>query len=332
MIAAMIQKFSKRVLLTGAGWSRNWGAQVASEIWSSLLGHPRIHANAAVRALLLNDPAFEIALAQTHASPFKQSDREDIEQAISDTFVAMDREIARPDHDPWINIYKVQELLFRFFGRRNDGNSAGYLFTLNQDLFFERHLYNEHVVGAPGGALPGLIPQPGQRWFGTNLGAYDATFTMQPVANPAAEGRLQNQMNVIKLHGSFNWRSADGAHVMVVGTNKTKTIASMPLLNWYADILKAAIGAGDVRLMIVGYGFADEHVNAAIADAVELHGLSVFIWNTASDLKSLALGSPHGARIWKGLISTATRRLTEVFPSNQAETEEYRRICSTFFA
>ena len=90
----------------------------------------------------------------------------------------MDREIARPDHDPWINIYKVQELLFRFFGQRNRGNDSGYLFTLNQDLFFERHLYNEHVAGAPGGVLPGLVPSPGQRWFGTNIGPYDQTFTI----------------------------------------------------------------------------------------------------------------------------------------------------------
>ena len=82
--------------------------------------------------------------------------------------------------------------------------------------------------------------------------------------------------------------------------------------------------------MIVGYGFADEHINCAIADAVERRGLSVFIWNTTSDLKGLVLASPHGASIWKGLISTATRPLIEVFPSNQAETEEYRRIYSTF--
>jgi len=59
--------------------------------------------------------------------------------------------------------------------------------------------------------------------------------------------------------------------------------------------------------------------------------LSVFIWNTRPDVKRLVLSSPHGARIWKGLISTATRPLIEVFPSNQAETEEYRRIRATFF-
>ena len=75
----------------------------------------------------------------------------------------------------------------------------------------------------------------------------------------------------------------------------------------------------------------DEHVNATIADAIENHGLSVFIWNTASDLKERVLAAPYGATLWKGLISTATRPLIDVFPSNQAETEEYRRIRDTFF-
>ena len=243
----------------------------------------------------------------------------------------MDHEIRRPDHDPPINIYKVQELLFRFFGRRSEENNSGYLFTLNQDLFYERYLYNEHMAGAPRGALPGLVAAPGQHWFDPNIGSYDPTFLMRPLADPKTEGRLINQMNIVKLHGSFNWRSPDSGNVMVVGTEKTAKIASIPLLNWYAEIFREVLGAGDVRLMIVGYGFADEHINAAIADAVEHSGLSLFIWNP-TDVKHLVLSSPHGARIWKGLISTATRPLIEVFPSNQAETEEYRRICSAFFS
>ena len=83
-----------------------------------------------------------------------------------------------------------------------------------------------------------------------------------------------------------------GANVMVVGTEKTTKIASLPLLSRYADIFREVISAGDVRLMIAGYGFADEHINAMVAEAIESHGLSVFIWNTASDLKGLVLSSP----------------------------------------
>jgi hypothetical protein len=327
----MIGRFSKRVLLTGAGWSRNWGGQLAKEIWSSLIGHPHIRTNDRVRNLLLNEQAFEVVLGKARVAPFTKGDREDIENAILETFIAMDREIARHDHDPWININGVRKWLFRFFGQRDAGNEAGYLFTLNQDLFFERNLYSESSFGAPGGALPGMAPRSGQRWFGPNVSGYDSTFTMQPLDDPKIHGRLESQMNVIKLHGSFNWRSADGTNVMVIGNDKTRTIASMPLLNWYADIFREVLNAGDVRLMIVGYGFADEHINATVVEAIEQHGLTVFIWNTAPDLKGLVLSSPYGARIWNGLISTATRSFIEVFPSNQAETEEYRRICSTFF-
>ena len=82
----------------------------------------------------------------------------------------------------------------------------------------------------------------------------------------------------------------------------------------------------------MGYSFGHEHINAGIADAVEQCGLSVFTWNKTSDLKGLGLVSLHDARIWKGLIRTATRPLVEVLSSNHAETEEYRRICSTFFS
>ena len=155
-----IGNFSKRTLLTGAGWSRNWGGQLATEVWQAVMGHQAVRSNERLRALLLDEPSFELALGKTHASPFTTHDRRDFERALLEAFISMDREIGRPDHDPWINIYKVQELLFRFWGLRNQGINTGYLFTLNQDLFFERNLYNEHVYGAPAPSLPGLQARP----------------------------------------------------------------------------------------------------------------------------------------------------------------------------
>ena len=240
----MIGTFSKHILLTGAGWSKNWGGQVANEVWQSLIGNAAVRGNPRLRDLLLREASFELALGQTHLAPFTVNDRQELERALHDTFVSINREIARPDHDPWINIYGVQEFLFRFWGQRNQGNDTGYLFTLNQDLFFERNLYNEHAFGAPGGALPGLAPVYGQNWFSTNLGAYSPDLEMRPVADPPREGHLRGQMNVIKLHGSFNWRSADGRNVLVVGTDKTAQIASLPLLSWYADVFRRVVAAG----------------------------------------------------------------------------------------
>ena len=323
--------FSRRTIFTGAGWTRNWGGRLAVEIWQDLMGHRAVQSNCRLRELLLEECSFEAAHAKVQAEPFTSADRQAFEQALLDAFIKMDREIARPDHDPWIDIYKVQDLLFRFWGQRGQVVDAGYMFTLNQDLWPERHLYNEHVSGAAGASLPGLQRRPNQRLFTTNIGLYGDAFVMQPITDPAAHGHLRGSFNVIKLHGSFNWRTADGRNALVVGTRKGGQIAASPLLSWYWEIFKRVLSAGSVRLMIVGYGFGDDHVNLTIADAVENHSLKVFIWDTAPNLRDRVLAAPHGASIWKGLLSTATRPLIEVFPSNQAETEEYRRIRQTFF-
>ncbi len=325
-----IGDFSKRTILTGAGWTRNWGGRLAAELWEDLIGHRAIQDNARLRDLLLAELSFETALGLVQAEPFTPADRQTFEGALLDAFIAMDREVAQIP-DPWINIYKVQELLFRFCGRRAQGVNAGYMFTLNQDLWPERYLYNEHVSGALGPALPALRWRPNQRLFTTDIGPYSREFIMEAMAEPAAQGQLHGHFNVIKLHGSFNWRTADARSTLVVGTEKSGQIAASPLLTWYFDIFRKVLSAGEVRLMVMGYGFGDEHVNAAIADAINHHGLKLFIWDTVSNLRERILAAPCGASLWKGLLSTATRQMIEVFPSNQAETQEYRRIQETFF-
>ena len=40
-----IGNFSKHVLLTGAGWSRNWGARLADGVWQLLMDDPDVAAN-----------------------------------------------------------------------------------------------------------------------------------------------------------------------------------------------------------------------------------------------------------------------------------------------
>jgi hypothetical protein len=42
-------------------------------------------------------------------------------------------------------------------------------------------------------------------------------------------------------------------------------------------------------------------------------------------------GAQHGDRIRKGVLSTTTRSMIEVFLSNQTETAEYRRLLATVF-
>lgn len=71
--------------------------------------------------------------------------------------------------------------------------------------------------------------------------------------------------------------------------------------------------------------------NVAIADAILHHDLRIFVWDVAHNLKDRILAALAGTSLWSGIISTASRPMIEVFPSNQAKTEEHRRILETFF-
>jgi hypothetical protein len=128
--------FGMHTILTGAGWSHNWGARLAADVWQLLMDNPAIAQSERLRALLLEEDSFEAALAKAQNPPFTSDDRETFERVLIDAFVSMDRAMMQAyDPSTWINIYKVQELLFRFAGRRDQGVNTGYLFTLNQDIF-----------------------------------------------------------------------------------------------------------------------------------------------------------------------------------------------------
>ena len=87
----------------------------------------------------------------------------------------------------------------------------------------------------------------------------------------------KNQQPVYKMHGSVNWFDAESNEIMVVGHNKVRTIHSLEILTRYLDEFEAAITKPDTRLVIIGYGFADEHVNNAIRNRIRANNLKIFI-------------------------------------------------------
>ena len=70
-----IGNFSKRTMLTGAGWTRNWGGRLAAEVWQDLIGHRAIQDNSRLRQLLLEETSFETALGMVEAESFTPADR-----------------------------------------------------------------------------------------------------------------------------------------------------------------------------------------------------------------------------------------------------------------
>jgi SIR2-like domain len=148
----------------------------------------------------------------------------------------------------------------------------------------------------------------------------------------AESPKLRGRFNLIKLHGSINWRGDGDSPSIVVGRRKSLAIAGDPLLSWYHWVFYRVLASGDVRLMVIGYSWGDEHINEVISHAVRERGLKLFVWDPANPLDVLPK-VPNGRSIEPGIIGVASSPLSEVMPPNPAypETPEYDRIVRTFF-
>ena len=87
-----IRQFNKRVLLTGAGFSRNWGGRLAREMWEEIFSHPAVQLRPALRMLLVRTPLFEDALTEIRGPKYHDEDQAAMSSAIREAFERMDAE------------------------------------------------------------------------------------------------------------------------------------------------------------------------------------------------------------------------------------------------
>ncbi|MBV9861087.1 MAG: hypothetical protein JO267_02950 [Alphaproteobacteria bacterium] len=198
-MALDIRSFNKRVLLIGAGFSRNWGGRLAREVWEEIFSNPEIQKRPGLRTLLIRTPMFEDALAAiTDIRTYDDEDRSAMQVAIQQVFQRMDEEHAAvlggstPKIDSGIGI---KEFFARFYCQTD---RIGYIFSLNQDALVER--LASLWVGVPF-SLPGL------QYLPTTSPYPVGTSRFVGLAKPDLRNiRLSGNLNYIKLHGSFLWR------------------------------------------------------------------------------------------------------------------------------
>ena len=324
-----LQHFNKKVLLTGAGFSRNWGGRLAREMWEEIFSHRAIQQRPTLRTLLLRTPFFENALAEiTDAKAYDEQDRTVMELAVGEAFERMDAEHAAQlsSSSPKIDGGSLRQLLGWFYSSEH---RVGYIFSLNQDLLMERLAGFRVDVGvAQSPIFPGFVNAP----------LALPGFHYSPVSPPEiSERTLAGNLNYIKLHGSFRWPLTDGSPGMVLGGGKEIAIGRSPLLSWYQQLFSQIICSGDVRLLIIGYSFQDDHINRIIWTATQSFGARIFIWDTRDPLELLEnvrIAEPAFPRrtidLRPYLCGAASRPLGEVFPANGHTTPEFRRIEASF--
>jgi SIR2-like domain len=307
------------VLLTGAGFSKNWDGRLADEFQQELASDRRVRDRSKLLRLVRDRRSFEAAYGIAHAAPYDANDRLALEDAIRDVFVRMDIDHSNIDRLNRINNTGV----CRFISRFCPGvGQTGYFFTLNQDQLIERIFHPP--VTAPDLRLPGIRVPAGEKAFGAwNWPIHPRKVELDPAAPPS----LDRNFNYIKLHGSFNWQASGDGAPLVIGTAKEKQIAGHALLAWYFDIFARVLNGGNVRLMVIGYGFGDDHISRVIAEACRNSGLELFVWNAFSRPLEV-VGTALGRDI---IPSVSEVPLSQLFPSDQSTPSDLSRISNAFF-
>jgi hypothetical protein len=122
---------------------------------------------------------------------------------------------------------------------------------------------------------------------------------------------------------------------MVIGKEKVEIISGSLILFWYFEIFGRAIFEGDKKLLIMGYGFGDQHINHLLAEAVQRAGLRIFIISTKPMEKlveDLGKNDPAALPLLEGIAGYFPYRLIDIFPTDQSETEYLRSIKTALFS
>jgi len=324
--------FSRRTLLTGAGFSKNYRCLLASEFLSQLLVHPEV--STSLQRELKADRQFEVTLARARRGELSASDSVALQTAVRALFVQMDEAVQNPDYrrDPLFDHYQLQEFLRRFRGGLTCDTT--YWFTLNQDLVLERRTYNWATVPFycfpprhPGVPAPPASVSGGQHYFSTSMRQFDDSY-VSTVPNHIEDKKLAGFSNYVKLHGSFNWVDQERKNLMVIGGEKEDQIRASDLFSWYFQIFESVLQAGGVKLFIIGYSLRDPHVNAIIEKAIKTADLEIYMVDPDPFAR---LDEVKSKAIYDATIPLQYGSLGELMPASQARSNNWSSICDRFF-
>jgi hypothetical protein len=318
-------------LLTGAGFSRNWGGWLADEVFEYLLGDPDI--TPGIRTQLFRDrlslaPGNYETTVQALRDRAKSGDDVDYKKVMAileGMFRAMNQAFARQgfqfDHTS-DSRYQLSKFMHRF----------DCIFTLNQDTLLEQHYFTQGFNLATqtrwdGYDIPGLELLNSQAHGG--VPDHAALFVAKQT-----DFRLQrgNYQPYIKLHGSSNWMASRTAGLLLItGGVKEADINDSPLLAWYSQLLRERICHASAKIMIIGYGFADEHINKVLVEAAEAGAKFFIVDLIGSDIlfKPISRSDPsHNLHQVMSLnvIGASRRHLSSTFSNDSVEFHKLARF------
>jgi hypothetical protein len=330
----MAKDYSENILFTGAGFTKNFGGLLGKEMWSKIFNDPTVQSYSRIRELLINDYDYESIYHKVLNGKYSEDEKKIISDAILSAYRSLDdicREwIFRNDAPNPVNIYGVNKLIERFSG---GANRIGFFFTLNQDLFIERH-FNSSNSGL---IHPGGIKRiPDAHKIINKLPLKDRDFIKLPTDSELRGNGTKlhsTTIHYVKLHGSYGWLSSSGLDRYVIGKDKEDQIAAEPLLSWYFTLFRKALSDPCRKLLIIGYGFRDAHINRVFADSIRDFGLKLYIISPSDQSKFMETmrSVEYGKILLQGLSGYFPYTLFDMFPADQSDSHSWKELIKCYF-
>jgi hypothetical protein len=328
---------AEAILLTGAGFTHNFGGFLARTMWAEIHNRIQQSNNARLIALLKENFDYEDLYQQVLADESYSAEEKSVfVDAVCKAYEALEG-VVRDYNDRYLNttfidLDNVNGLISRFAG---DQRRNGFFFTLNQDLFVERYY----------SSISTKLVHPGVRVNYTRFtisrgkALEDQDLVTVPgkeeLENRKLELRSLGDFYYVKLHGSCDWRDSKNQKRLVIGLAKEEQVPTEPILSWYYQLFKEVLSHPGRRLLIIGYGFRDPHINEVLANSVKDFGLRLFIINPV-DPETFWNGvlkntGSHRETIWEGVAGYYPYSFYEFFPYGGAMTQHYKGLLANLF-
>ncbi|MGM4886437.1 SIR2 family protein [Tardiphaga sp. 11_C7_N12_6] len=330
----MIEK--RLILLTGAGFSRNWGGWLADEAFEYLLGcheiTPFIRSElwkSKVNRLGFEDTLRELrhlSLANPQSGCLQELRR--FEGMLESMFNIMAVGFSKVEFEPGQDPHKLgtQPSPVRDFLCRFDA-----IFTLNQDTLLEQRYARSDLRDGSQGKWFGL-QSPGLTELLVNGQKYQNVGQFSVQNGPY--NLQERHQPYYKLHGSINWRMTDQSALLILGGDKGNDIAKSPLLTWYQQEF-IRLTDTPARIMVIGYSFADPHINDLLIGAasrgaqffiVDTNGVGAFCAITETNTKPSQLKMAMQSSV----IGASRRYLKDSLLTDTVELSKIMRFCNGY--
>ncbi|MEB6570499.1 SIR2 family protein [Staphylococcus auricularis] len=185
---------------------------------------------------------------------------------------------------------KIYKDFYRYvFEKRTEQKSKVSIFTTNYDLFNEYALEYNNIIYCTG------IQNTILKKFDINQFRYrvvDDTNRYKEKWQPASK-----EANLYKIHGSINWKSNKEGELQQIDFNdeddqvviyptmlKHKETAQAPYSELFREFSNC-LQKKDTTLIIIGYGFPDEHINNIIAQNLKNQDFNLIIFGDVKEEK-----------------------------------------------